>query len=141
MTTPPAPDPTPPPDLAAAPPPTESDLERFIASLASFDPAALEQRLQSLVDRASQTDVAQSVKDALEGPLGELTSAVKALTRQVKGTSATPAPDPVAPPTPAAPPAAAPPAADPPVPVPPADPPANGGGLLGAIFGGPPQVG
>lgn len=76
-----------------------TDLEDFVRQLAGFDPGAISTKLDELsaklsLDLGGITEigdaVSAAVREALEGPMAELTKTVKDLARQVKGQSATP---------------------------------------------------
>jgi hypothetical protein len=119
----------PPKDPPAPPAPEPTELEKLIDSMAKFDPGDIERRLSELSERIGSTDVAAAINDALQGPIGELTAAVKSLSKLVKTGSGAASPPPTSSPEPPE-----------PKPSPDPDPPRtvrNGEGILNTLFGVP----
>lgn len=113
--TPPPDPPTPPaqPPAAAPAPPAEPPLDDLISRLATFDPAAIDRRLDELAGQVANSQPVTAIREALAPLFDDLGKGIRELTGLLKGGgSVSPpaapaaAPDPTPAPAPAAPPAA-----------------------------------
>lgn len=124
----PEPQPTPTPDLA--PPAEPTELEKFVESLAGFDPAAITGRLDDLLNRVDNAPVVEELRNALTDGFTDLSKQIKDLGKLLKQQPPPPESDPSGSGGPGT-------GAPPPPPPAPAAPAPGGGGIAETLFGVP----
>lgn len=120
----PEPQPTPTPDPPAEP----TELEKFVESLAGFDPAAITGRLDDLLNRVDNAPVVEELRNAITDGFADLGKQIKDLSKLLKP------PPPESDPSGSGGPGTG---APPPPPPAPAAPAPGGGGIAETLFGVP----